>query len=90
MEGFAVPLANNMEAIWAISLAPGNLGQALYSIVNGLILCVFMPQKTLGSIFAGITLEVLFPHCNVICCMHQEFFPRNLHQANTGVTHRKN
>ena len=44
-------------------IAPGIRGQALYSIINQkkvsgwLIWWVFMSKKTLGSIFAGITLQ---------------------------------
>ena len=34
LEEFPMPLANNMEAIWAVSVTPGNLGQALYSIIK--------------------------------------------------------
>ena len=61
LEAFVLSLANNMEAIWAVALLWATCGK-LYTLLSTgkmsgwLILCVFMPQKTLGSIFARITL----------------------------------
>ena len=64
LEAFAVPLANNMEAIRAVTSLHATLGK-LYTRLSKKIsvwrayFMGFLSEKTLGSFFAGLTLNTI-------------------------------
>ena len=76
LEAFALPLAINMEAIcifvffFCHCIVPGILDYQRKKVSGGLIICVFMPQKTLGYIFA----RIIHTKTYVLICFHPVFF----------------
>ena len=56
MRKFGMPLANNMEAIWAVTLCWANSILNEKTVWRAYLMCLHAKSKTLGSIFSGITL----------------------------------
>ena len=56
LKAFTMALANNMEAIWAVTLCRGNSIVNDKTVWRAYLMYLHAKTKTLGSIFARITL----------------------------------